>query len=176
MNITQIIENLKELDWKRTQGKWHNWPYTYNVGVLRNEDELEKFLEQRRNFEKGIDTPWLECPIIDELVSVGGDSGSTFSSEPYAGKGMKKEDRDFIAAAPQAVQTLITLDALVREMVEALELSSSVDWALEEIPCVEEHHIGGNACTHCLLEIDKENRLEALTKAKQLGYGEDDGK
>ena len=57
----------------------------------------------------------------------------------------------------------------LREVMEALEPFVAVDWALKEIPCNPIHHNGGIACTHCLLEFDKEERLRAkATLAKVI--------
>ena len=62
----------------------------------------------------------------------------------------------------------IPVEARLREVREAVEPCSAVDWALDEIDCNYNHHIGGSSCTHCLLKADKDSRIEALATLNEI--------
>lgn len=100
MDIDAAVKKIAELDAARTPDEWIEGLYTNNVAVASPADApiLKEWVEKYRAGAAHL--PNIGDIRYRRLVSVGGDYGSTFSPEPYAGEGMTKADQAFIAAAP----------------------------------------------------------------------------
>lgn len=124
------IERLLQLSKARTPGHWR---IGVNFGGINKEGQMEYYKDK---------SIWAtNIPVTDDMLfkpetdrkrvlSIGGDYGSTFHSDPYSGE-IEICDLEFIAEAPVMMDTIRTLLEMNEKMAEALAYYSDVKfWPL----------------------------------------------
>lgn len=117
--MNKQLQAFLEADAKRTQGMWSAWPISNNISVV-SETDKEKFLEFEKQFKLKNQQPELSCPDYYPLISINVDSGGLLSSDMISGKGLKKDDANFIALASTIAPIIRELLADMEKMGEAL--------------------------------------------------------